>query len=307
MAAPENGSGADFAFEVGPADSEYENALPPETVDGDKPTPEAEDHGAEAQDAQAEKPDTDKEKDNLQAARRAERQAKRQLERVERELNALKEQVGQVVKTQADYDRYTVDQSAQQLANRENQLRAARRKAIADGDPDAIDQVDDELYKVRRQREKLEEVKQQVAQPRQPEPVRPATNPELDQWRTKNRWLDTASPVEYQTIAAVSAAIHNDGIDPYDPEHFEELDRRLAAVLPSRYQRQAPAPRSRPTSSPVAGSSRAGAPSAGQQQARAVPREYIAACTQAGYDMNDPATFKRMSEGYFRNKSQAQG
>lgn len=195
-----------------------------------------------------------------------------------------------------------LSQSEQQLTAQIDSARAAKRKAIEEGDIDAQIRADEQLLDLRDQlaekRRKAEALKRQPAE----EFVKPKTPPAASDptanlpegtrgWLKANPWfMDGADPRAAEIARALDVELQEEGYSPDDPDMYVELDKRLSAVVPRR-ARAAPAkpaasapPAQRPSRSPVAASSADGQGPAPTKPSRRLTQDDLATMRRWGLD-----------------------
>jgi hypothetical protein len=144
-----------------------------------------------------------------------------------------------------------------------------------------------------------------------PPPAPPAADPRLetakelaDEWSRRRPWYGAQDATEdSEIVRAVSTAIVNDPKNPIDiddPEHFQELDRRLARRLPERYQRRparddADMDDQRPDVSGTRGTSRRANPTQASNGEQPIPtQQQLRVYKEMGFDWNDTTQQERI-------------
>jgi hypothetical protein len=125
-----------------------------------------------------------------------------------------------------------------------------------------------------------------------------------DEWSRKRPWYGAQDASEdSEIVRAVSTAIVNDPKNPLDiddPEHFQELDRRLARRLPERYQRrpsrdEADMDDQRPDVSGTRGTSRRANPGQASNGEQLIPtQQQLRVYKEMGFDWNDKGQQERI-------------
>lgn len=192
-----------------------------------------------------------------------------------------------------------ISQTEQQLTAQIESARAAKRRAIEDGDIDAQIKADDQLLDLRdqlsAQRWKADSLKNaNVSEPvrQRAEPV--ASDPTANlpdgtrQWLKSNDWfMSGADPSAAEIARLLDVKLQEEGYDPTDVEMYQELDRRLEAAGVRKTGRAKPAAAptaQRPPRSPVAASSADGQGPAPAKPARRITQDDLANMRKWGYD-----------------------
>jgi hypothetical protein len=140
-----------------------------------------------------------------------------------------------------------------------DQAKVRRKEALAKGDADAMDALDEQIYTARRSIEQLQAAKEKYAEakarggpprreddgggnghtePRQQQDVRahPQTRRHATTWLEANPWYDEAGAEsddeDTQIAAGIDAALLRQGYDPREKSYWKELDKRIAKRLP---------------------------------------------------------------------------
>lgn len=193
-----------------------------------------------------------------------------------------------------------LSQTEQQLTAQIEAARAAKRRAIEEGDIDAQMKADDQLLDLREQlsaqRRKAESFKSADAdEPARPKvaPVAPDPTANLPdgtrQWLKENDWfMSGKDPSAAEIARLLDVKLQEEGYDPADVEMYQELDRRLEAAGVRKTGRAKPAaaapPAQRPPRSPVAASSADGQGPAPAKPTRRITQDDLANMRKWGYD-----------------------
>lgn len=188
-----------------------------------------------------------------------------------------------------------ISQTEQQLTAQIESARAAKRRAIEEGDIDAQIKADDQLLDLREQlsaqRRKAESFKNADAdEPARPRAASVAPDPTANlpdgtrQWLKANDWfMSGADPSAAEIARLLDVKLQEEGYDPTDVEMYQELDRRLEAAGVRKTRRPVP-PAQRPPRSPVAASSADGQGPAPAKPARRITQDDLANMRKWGYD-----------------------
>lgn len=282
--------------------------LESETPDQGEPSAEAPKPPKEKPELQTEsEPPTDADGEEEPYGRRVQKrinQLTKKTRELEQETQYWREKVlaleEQTKAQMADTVAKELSQSEQQLTAQIDSARAAKRKAIEEGDIDAQIRSDEQLLDLREQlaekRRKAEALKQQPAE----ESVKPKTAPVAQdptanlpegtrQWLKGNPWfLEGADPRAAEIARTLDVELQEEGYSPDDPEMYAELDKRLSAVVPRRAKTapaKPPAPAAaRPPRSPVATSSADGQGPAPTKPVRRLTQDDLATMRRWGLD-----------------------
>lgn len=267
------------------------------------------DEGAESESEQDESQLTDEQRSELEAKRarrREEKKNKRERERRERqedretirllreEMRGLKEQVNtgahQGRLERLEDDLVEVDQVIARL-------RQAKRKAIEAVDPDAIEDIDDKLYRARRRKEDLTEAKQAIGKRKPEQAIDQNLIRHANSFMRELSWYDAKPGTDDEDSALVQAIdrklMREGRLDPGSGEYWDELRDRVKKKLPHRFGRRTREEpdddehdeersngRSRRGSPPVAGRGESGSPNGGFQ----LTEEHRYALREAGIE-----------------------
>ena len=127
----------------------------------------------------------------------------------------------------------------------------AYREAYEAGDSDKMMEAQEMLSKVTMEQEKLRvakqrsermEAQQQVApqQPVQqqapaPQPA-PQPDPRAQTWAEKNEWFGQDEIMTYAAFGIHRKLVEEEGFDPASDEYYNEVDRRIRAEFPQKFQ-----------------------------------------------------------------------
>lgn len=158
-----------------------------------------------------------------------------------------------------------------------NDLRAQRRAAMAEGNTDLADDLDEKLYSARRHAEKIAEYKGQQSQRR---PVHAAQQAPgwVAEWQSENRWYGKDHEATSDAID-ISNRLAAEGVRADSAHHRTLLDRELRANHPHLYQQR------RAGGQAVAGSPRGGAMQSGRGS---IPPVVEAQLRRSGHNLDDP-------------------
>jgi hypothetical protein len=193
-------------------------------------------------------------------------------EELEHRLKAKEEEYNKSLKE-------TLDSNERQIGDRLELAKKAYRQAVESGDADQmlaaqeamsnaqfesaqIKQSQDAYNKYQHELE-LEAQQRQQAQTQAQE----AYDPKAISWAGRNPWFGQ-DQILTQAALQIDAGMKDEGYDPSDDEYYEEIDKRLQATFPNRFEPSQTQTRTEaPTnaSQVVAGASRTPNPSSGRK------------------------------------------
>lgn len=200
------------------------------------------------------------------------------------------------------------------------QARRAQATAIASADEAAIMEAEEAVFTARSALQQINAAEQQIQrqpqqrqQPReqqQRQPAQPQANPLADQWKRSNAWFEmdaSGRPANRDSAvaAAISQRLLEEGYQPHEEEHFEELTAELRKVLPHRFARAAQAGQTQQRRTPgnvVAAVTRTGAP--GKDD---IPAAVLDVYRAAGRDVNDPKVRDRAKKYWQEQQARRPG
>lgn len=192
---------------------------------------------------------SDPDREAIRARRRTEKQRRKEKQqRDKRELNFLRmrnEQLerrfSQVESRTANTEILAVDQRINSLNENIRQAEEIYAQSISAGkgeDAAEAQRIRDEL---RDELRKTESIKQNIIQGERQRREAPVVPPEIQSqaqnWMARNEWFDPQLGDDDSAIArTVEIRLANENrFNPGSPEYWDELDRRLARVLPHRF------------------------------------------------------------------------
>jgi hypothetical protein len=233
----------------------------------------------------------------LRAERKAKKDKERENGRLRRELEAANSRLAALEEKITGLTSLELQRAADQARSRVTAAEKALRDAMDDGDSERIIEAQRKLRTVEQEAEHVDTLVREGSQQKQPA-HRAATgsgNPHLDSWLSENDWFDPQQADADSAVAAsLSKAIHAQGIEPTDPKHFKELNRRLAAALPHRFKGKPvddddsqPAPRQR-SFAPTAGATRSSGGEGEGPGPNRIPKALIEGFRSQGIDWDTP-------------------
>ena len=193
-------------------------------------------------------------------------------EELEQRLKAKEEEYNKSLKE-------TLDSNERQIGDRLELAKKAYRQAVESGDADQmlaaqeamsnaqfesaqIKQSQDAYNKYQHELELEAQQRQQTQQQAQE-----AYDPKAIAWAGRNPWFGQ-DQILTQAALQIDAGMKDEGYDPSDDEYYEEIDKRLRATFPNRFDASQTETRTEaPTnaSQVVAGASRTPNPSSGRK------------------------------------------
>lgn len=224
--------------EVNDADNEIIESEQPEAED-EKEEEEKEDYSRRVK----------KRIDQLTARSKAAEEAL-ELERQQRA--DLAERLENLEKNQRESEARTVET---EWETKLRQAKERKKNAFDDGDFEALDTADEEIYEIR---QRIAQEKQRRETPQdtpQPQPQQPQIVEAEARWMKRNEWFNDERNDADRRLAGMLYQRMKDQErkDHYSDEFYDELDRRLQAAAPHLKPKQPPG---KPSASPVAGGSR---------------------------------------------------
>jgi hypothetical protein len=183
----------------------------------------------------------------------------------QQELAMLQERLQETEQKNAEVYKKNYDVTERQLEEKAEMARAAYLRAYDDGDKDAMLAAQEAMFDakqninmVRQGRADVEKysaqlVKQaEAANNQQTAQQQPQFDPKAVEWAEKNQWFGQ-DQVATAAALAIDATLKNEGYDPSSDDFYKEVDRRLRAELPNKFEA---APASSPKEQVVGGQSR---------------------------------------------------
>ena len=211
--------------------------------------------------------DTDGAQKRIRQLVRQRKEREEQIIAQQQQLAVLQQQLQETEQKNAEVFKKNYDVTQRQLEEKAEMARAAYLRAYDDGDKEAMLAAQEAMFDakqniglVRQGRQDVEKysedlVKQTeaynnqvLAQQQQP----PAYDPKAVEWAEKNQWFGQ-DQVATAAALAIDATLKNEGYDPTSDDFYKEVDKRLRAELPNKFEA---APASSPKEQVVGGQSR---------------------------------------------------
>ena len=267
--------------------------------------------------AEEDNAETDEEREKIRERRRQERHDKKEAQRereasLKRELatrdhviNELNSRLAAVEKRGQATDVEAIDNAIKQSADGYNYYKEQHALAVQQQNGAVASDALEKMIVAQRRYEDLNRYKQSLTRrATQPTPADPRVVSHAKAWVEKNSWYDPQASDEDSEIASIiDKRVAAEGFNPATPQYWEELDARLKKRLPHRYNSGYNKPQSSPSRSPVAGSGRESAPSAGSSSFKLSP-DRVQALKDSG-KWNDPKERERMIQ-YYKNYDKQQ-
>ncbi len=150
-------------------------------------------------------------------------------------------------------DQSRLNETKSRLDTQQATLRAIIKKAREEGDIDTETEAQEKLaeitYEQRRVSEWMETQKQEPVQqqaPRQQAPQqqaqqKPQPSRRAQEWASENKWFGKDKVMTYAAWGIHASLIEEDGLEPDSDEYYTELDNRIRAEFPQRFQQQSSA------------------------------------------------------------------
>lgn len=193
-------------------------------------------------------PPEEEEDDVAEFSRRTQKRIAKEVQkrkRLEDELYNVKHQL-------AELARQRQQESAQNSQNTLADLKKRRTQALAEGDTEEFDRLD-EMYLNARDEERARQY-QQRQQPQQqaPQPEEPQLPAAAQRWLGRNSWY-TQDRARAQIADQIATSMHQEGYE-IDDDFYEELDARMRRSPAARQQQSVIAPNRGGGTPPAAGS-----------------------------------------------------
>lgn len=129
--------------------------------------------------------------------------------------------------------------------------KAAYRAAHDEGDADALFEAQQRISKLALEQSRYEEnkirVEREASKPREEEPVQQQQqyqqapqpvnpDPKAQSWAERNQWFGEDQSMTYAAFGIHRQLIEEEGFDPSSDEYYNELDKRIRADFPNRFE-----------------------------------------------------------------------
>jgi len=223
----------------------------PESMAGDF---EHEDQ-SDAQHSEPEDMDSPDDDEELRTAKRNRRKAKKELIRktnqekdvrltlLSRENDDMKRRLAQLEKKDKNDNIQRIDYSLNEVQQRIEYAKHKHAEAIEAQDGQAavealalLDESKAEAYRLSQMRNQANSEMQQERQERR---LKPEIEREAAAWMKRNPWFNPSmSDPDSKIAKKIDELLTSKGMDPADPEYWDELDRRLQAEIPHAYNQR---------------------------------------------------------------------
>ena len=208
---------------------------------------------------------------------RKEREA--QIEELQKRQQELEIRLAKKEKEYNESLKDTLDSNERQIGDRLELAKKAYRQAVESGDADqmlaaqeAMSSAQFEAAQIKQSKDaynryqaelerEAQRTSQTVAQPAE------SYDPKAIAWAGRNQWFGQ-DQILTQAALQIDAGMKDEGFDPADDEYYSEIDRRLYAAFPNRFdapQTEARQEAPKNASQVVAGASRTPNPSSGRK------------------------------------------
>jgi len=199
--------------------------------------------------------ETEEEREKIREARREERKLKKELKR-QREISA-KNKISSLEKRNEELARRLaslengaaslriaqIDKTIEDEATKVEYAKMKMLQAAQAGDAAAQVEYLEQLTDAKQRLQQIQHYKKQQIEaakaPKQnvPNPISTEVQEHATRWLKKNAWFDPqARDTDSRIAKVIDQELAADGWDPSDSEYWDELDNRLSARLPHRYQ-----------------------------------------------------------------------
>jgi hypothetical protein len=267
---------------------------------------------AEGGEVNVEEGETSEEREKIREARREERKLKKELAKqrdasaknkisaLERRNEELAKRLAAIENTTASYQFVQLDKTIEDEATRvefaKMKLMEASQNQDAAAQVEYLEQLQDAKTRLAQAQAYKKQQIEQVNQPKQnvPNPITKEVQKNATKWLKKNSWYDPqARDTDSRIAKVIDGELAADGWDPADKGYWEELDNRLSARLPHRYNKgEKKVKRAGPTPS-----SRTANPSGKSGNTITLSRERVQAIKDAGA-WDDPVRRNKMIKAY---------
>jgi hypothetical protein len=212
------------------------------------------DHEAEQADDEQNFDETEEDREKIREARREERRLKKELSKqreasakhkisaLEKRNEELLNRLAKIENTQASLQLAQLDKTIEDEATRVEYAKMKMLQAAQVNDAAAQVEYLDQLTEAKQRLQQIQHFKKQqleiASKPRQnvPTPMGQEVQRNATQWLKRNSWYDPdARDTDSRIAKVIDQELVADGWDPSDSEYWDELDNRLAARLPHRY------------------------------------------------------------------------
>jgi hypothetical protein len=137
------------------------------------------------------------------------------------------------------------------LQTQEEAVKRAYKQAYETGDADAMLQAQEQLATIAMEKQRYNTAKaradqqrvaveQQRAQPAQQVPQQvpqaPKVDPKAKGWAEKNKWFGEDKVMTTAAFTIHQTLVEEEGFDPQSDEYYNEIDRRIRAEFPHKFQ-----------------------------------------------------------------------
>jgi DNA repair exonuclease SbcCD ATPase subunit len=232
----------------------------PEEIDSQEEKPKKiennadEDH-EDGDEEHEEEHETDEEREKIREARREERRLKKDLKKqrditAKNKISSLEKRNEELARRLAQLENgaqslriaqidKTIEDEATKVEYAKMKMLQAAQSGDAAGQVDYLEQLTDAKARLQQiQHYKKQQIEAAKA-PKQnvPNEISAEVQANATRWLKKNGWFDPqARDTDSRIAKVIDQELAADGWEPADPEYWDELDNRLAARLPHRYQ-----------------------------------------------------------------------
>jgi hypothetical protein len=232
------------------------------------------DHEAEHADDEQNFDESEEDREKIREARREERRLKKELAKqreasskhkisaLEKRNEELLNRLAKVENNQASFQFAQLDKTIEDEATRVEYAKMKMLQAAQTNDAAAQVEYLEQLTDAKQRLQQIQHFKKQqlelASKPKQnvPTPMGQEVQRNATQWLKRNSWYDPdARDTDSRIAKVIDQELVSDGWDPSDSEYWDELDNRLSARLPHRYNTaRGAAPTQRRSAGPTASS-----------------------------------------------------
>jgi len=243
-----------------------------------------------------------------ESKKRIDRLTKLRREAERREQDALK--YAEAVKKEADelkarlqnLDQGYVQEFTGRVDAELQQAKDVLRQAMSIGDTDAAVEAQEKLSSLtiakerarqaqiqqERQAQQYEQERQVPQQPEAPQqPQTQAPDPKAEDWAERNEWFGKDQAMTYAAFGIHKSLVEDEKFDPSSDEYYNELDKRIAAEFPHKFEQNSQQS-SRPVQT-VASASRT-AKNSGRRKVKLTPSQ-VAIAKKLGVPLEEYAKY----------------
>ena len=174
---------------------------------------------------------------------------------------SVQKQDEELQKRSSQIDESYINEYDQRVTSQEDVLKKQLSDAINVGDVDAQIAAQKAVAKLAIETERLNVAKQQLEQRKAAPPQQPQAQPQAQpnqpdpkarSWAERNTWFGQDEPMTLTAFSIHKKLVEEEYFDPTSDDYYNELDRRIRADFPHKFQQDSRSP----ARAPVAGATR---------------------------------------------------